>query len=142
MTQRVTKTAFVSLAAALLLAACGSPKREECRALSTVINTGADRIDKAQSSMLDPTGLEALADSLEKSATEAEAVKLTAEDLQKHAKDYASLVRDVAKTARAMAAAGKAGDLEKAKAANAEMEKLVGAEPKLIGELNKACAAE
>ena len=142
MTRRVMKATFASLAAVLLMTACASPKREECRALNTVINAGADRIDKAQTSLVDPHGLEALADALEKSATEAEALKLTQADLQKHAKDYASLVRDVAKTARAIDAAGKSGDREKAQAANAEMEKLVGAEPKLIGEVNKACTAD
>lgn len=132
----------VPLVALLALSACASPRREECRALGTLINAGADRIEKAQSSALDPTGLKALADVLEKSATDAEALKLTAEDVQKHAVSYATLVRGVAQTARAMAAAGEAGDLEKAKAANAAMEKLVGEEPKLIADVNKVCSKE
>ena len=122
--------------------ACASPKRDECRAFVTVINTGADRIDKAQATTLDPTGLKSLAEGLDKSATETEALKVTVTDLQPHTKDYASLVRDVARTARAMAAAGETGDLEKAKAANAEMEKLVGNEPKVIAGVNKLCSGE
>jgi hypothetical protein len=134
--------AALALIAAVTTAACASPKRDECRAFVTVINTGADRVDKAQVSALDPTGLKALADGLEKSATEADALKPTVTDLQKQTKDYASLVRDVAKTARAMAAAGEGGDLEKAKAASTEMEKLVGNEPKVIADVNKLCSAD
>lgn len=141
MTGPVMKTAG-ALAAALTMTACASAKREECRALTTVINAGADRIDKAQATPLDPTGLKALAEGLEKSAGEADALKLTVADLQKPAKDYASLVRDVAKAARDMATAGEARDLEKAKAANAEMEKLVGNEPKVIADVNKLCSGQ
>lgn len=141
MTRRLAKgvAAFVAV---LALSACGSLKREECRALSTLVNAGADGIEKAQASALDPNGLKALAAVLEKSATDAEALKLTTDDVQKHAAGYAALVRGVAKTARDMAAAGEAGDLEKAKAANAAMEKLVGEEPKLIADLNKVCSKE
>jgi hypothetical protein len=141
MTYPLGKAAALLLVAALS-SACASPKREECRALTTLINAGADRFDKSQASVLDPTGLKALADVLEKAATEAEALKLTAADVQQQAKDYASLVRNVAKTARAMAAAAEGGDLEKAKAANTEMEKLVADEPKLIAAVNKVCSVE
>jgi hypothetical protein len=123
MTYPVGKAAALLLVAALS-AACSSPKREECRALTTLINASADRFDKGQASVLDPTGLKALA------------------DVQQQAKDYASLVRNVAKTARAMAAAAEGGDLEKAKAANTEMEKLVADEPKLIAAVNKVCSVE
>lgn len=142
MKRAVSRASLVLVAAALALPGCASKKREECRALTTLINTGAERIDKAQASLVDPTGLKALADVLDKSATEAGALPLTAPDLQKHAQSYAALVRDVAKTAREMAAAGEAGDVEKAKAAGAAMEKLVGDEPRLIGEVNKLCSAE
>jgi len=99
-------------------------------------------VDKAQASALDPSGLKALADALDKSATEAEALKLTVPDLQKHAKAYAALNRDVAKTAREMAAAGEASDRAKAEAAGDAMEKIVANEPKLVGEVNKLCLAE
>jgi soluble cytochrome b562 len=129
-------------AAALLITACVSPKREECRSLTTLINTGADQVEKAQSTALDPAGLKTLAEALEKSATGAEALKLTDPELQKQAKEYAVLMREVAKTAQAMSAAASAGDLEKAKAASSEMEKHVGYEPKVIAAVNKVCAAE
>ncbi len=136
-----SRAAFLALAA-LLAAGCASPKRDECRALSTMINTTADRIDKAQASPLDPSGLKALADALEKSAGEADALKLTVPDLSKQAKAYGQLTRDVAKTARDMAAAGEANDIEKAKEASVAMEKLVGGEPKLVAEVNKLCVGE
>lgn len=139
------KGAIAALLATALctLSACGSStKREECRSLTTVINAGADRVEKAQSTVLDPAGLKGLSDSLEKSATEAEALKLTTPELQQHAKDYAALVRDVAKTARAMAAASESLDIDKAKAASAEMEKLTGNEPKLVSAVNKVCTGE
>lgn len=133
-----------ALAALLTFSAlgCASPKRDECRALSSMINTTADRIDKAQASPLDPSGLKALAEVLEKSAGEADGLKLGVPDLAKQAKAYAALTRDVAKTARDMAAAGDANDLEKAKEASLAMEKLVGSEPKLVAEVNKLCTGE
>ncbi len=133
-----------ALAAGAILfgAGCASAKREECRALSSMMNQTADRVDKAQASALDPSGLKALADALDKSATEADALKLTMPELQKHAKAYAALNRDVAKVAREMAAAGEAGDRAKAEAAGDAMEKAVANEPKLVAEVNKLCLSE
>ncbi len=90
---------------------------------------------------LDPSGLKALAEVLEKSATDAEALKLTVPELTKHAKDYAALQRDVAKTARDMAMAGETNDQPAAETANRSMEKLVPSEPKLIADLNKLCGS-
>lgn len=140
---RLLRAASAALLLGLVaLAGCASPKRDECRALATMMNQTADRVDKAQASALDPSGLKALADALDKSATEAEALKLTVPDLQKHAKAYAALNRDVAKTAREMAAAGEASDRAKAEAAGDAMEKIVANEPKLVGEVNKLCLAE
>lgn len=132
---------LTAAAALALLAGCGSPKRDECRSLQTLINTTADGIDKAQASPLDPSGLKALADVLEKSATDAEALKLTVPELAKHAKDYAALQRDVAKTARDMAVAGEAADQPAAESANKAMERLVPNEPKLVADLNKFCGS-
>lgn len=129
-------------AAALALPACGSQKREECRSLTSLINAGAEGVEKAQASALDPAGLKSVATVLEKSAGDAEALKLADAALQKQAKDYAALMRAVAKETREMAAAAENGDLEKAKAAGAAMEKLVGDEPRVIGEVNKVCTAE
>ena len=138
---------FSSLACAVLpslLAAsgCASPKRDECRALMSMVNTTADRVDKAQASPLDPSGLKALSEAIEKSATEAEALKLTVPDLQKHAKGYIALTRDIAKTAREMASAGEAHDRPRAEAAGDAMEKLAAQEPKLLRELNGFCHGE
>lgn len=130
---------IVALALTALLPACGSPKRDECRALQTLINATADSVDKAQASPLDPSGLKALADVLEKAATDAEALKLSVPELQKHAKDYAALQRDVAKTARDMAKAGETTDQAAADAANKAMEKIVANEPKLVADINKLC---
>lgn len=128
--------------AVLFGAGCASAKREECRTLSSMMNQTADRVDKAQASALDPSGLKALAEALDKSATEADALKLTMPELQKHAKAYAALNRDVAKVAREMAAAGEAGDRAKAEAAGEAMEKVVANEPKLVAEVNKLCLSE
>ena len=130
------------LALCALLAGCGSAKRDECRSLTTAINVTADRIDKAQASALDPGGLKSLADVLDQSAGEVDALKLTVPDLSTQAKAYAALTRDVAKTAREMAAAGEANDVEKAKAAGLAMEKAIGSEPKLIADVNKMCLGE
>lgn len=131
-----------ALALVLAAAGCSSPKRDECRALSTLINATADRVDEAQASPLDPSGLKALADVLEKSAAEADALKLGVPELAKHAKDYAALQRDVAKAAREMAAAGEASDQPRAEAAGQALEKLVANEPKLMADVNKLCASD
>ena len=125
---------------AIVAAACGSAKRDECRSLSALMNQSADKIDKAQATALDPSGLKALADTLDKSATEADALKLTVPELQAHRKTYATLLRDTSKTAREMAVAGEAGDRPKAEAAGDAMEKIVAAEPKLVADVNKTCA--
>lgn len=128
--------------AALLAAGCASPRRDECRTLSTMINATADRVEKAQASPLDPSGLKALADVLDKSAGDADALKLTTPELQKQAKAYAALTRQVAQTARDMAAAGDAGDLPKAQAANLAMEKAIANEPLLLADVNKLCPSD
>ncbi|MBK8255328.1 MAG: hypothetical protein IPK82_22055 [Polyangiaceae bacterium] len=133
--------ALLTLAASTLIA-CGSPRRDDCKTLSTAVNVATDRIEKAQATPLDPHGLKALADALEKSGSEVEALKLTTPDTQKLAKDYVTLVRDTAKSARAMAASGEAGEIEKAKGESQNLEKLVGGEPKLVADINKFCAAE
>lgn len=130
-----------ALAVAALLPACGSPKRDECRALQTLINATADSVDKAQASPLDPSGLKALADVLDKAAADAEALKPTVPELAKHAKDYAALQRDVAKTARDMAKAGEAADQGAADTANKAMEQIVATEPKLVADINKLCGS-
>lgn len=126
-------------AIAALAIGCGSPRRDECRTLSTMINATADRVEKAQASPLDPSGLKALADALDKSAGESDALKLTVPELQKQAKAYAALTRQVAQTAREMAAGGEAGDITKAEAANQAMEKAIANEPALLAEVNKLC---
>lgn len=128
--------------AVLTLTACGSPRRDDCKTLSVAVNISTDRIEKAQATPLDPHGLKALADALEKSGSEVEALKLTTPDTQKLAKDYVALVRDTAKSARSMASFGEAGEIEKAKAESQNLEKLVGSEPKLVADINKFCASE
>lgn len=131
--------ALVAAVALTLVGGCASPRRDECRKLSAIINATTDRVDKAQASPLDPSGLKSLAEALEKTATEAEALKLTVPELNKQATDYGALMREVAKTARDMAAGGEAGDITRAEAANQEMVKAIAKEPPLIAEVNKLC---
>lgn len=123
-------------------AGCASPKRDECRTVTTMMNATADRVDKAQSSPLDPSGLKALAEVLDKSAVQAEALRLTVPEVQKQAKAYAELTREVARTAREMATAGETGDRTKAEAANRTMEQAVAKEPQLVADVNKVCLGE
>ena len=134
---------FAILAAVAAVAAgCGSPKRDECRALMNVVNVTADRVEKAQASSMDPNGLRALADGVDKSVADVTALRFTIPDLDKQAKAYAALWRDIAKPSREMAAAGEARDRPKAEAAGDAMEKLVAQEPKLQGDLNRVCQQE
>jgi hypothetical protein len=133
---------LLALALSVLLTAaagCASPKRDECRAVTTMMNVTAERIEKAQATPLDPGGLKALAEALDKSAGAADALKLSVPDVQKQAKTYAAVMREVAQTARDMAAAGEALDKTKAETAGRAMEQAVAKEPPVVAETNKIC---
>lgn len=134
------------LACALLVGAggCGQKKINECNNLIQVINAGVQNLEKGTKAPGDESGvteLKAMADSMDKVATDASKVEITIPELKKYATDYQNMARDVAKAAREMAAAAQAKDMTKLNSAQAAMEKAVKQEDPLVDSINKYCQA-
>lgn len=133
----------VLLAAAALPAAngCGTKKVSECNSLVQAINAGVKNIETQPN---DPSGaadLRAMADSMEKVAADASKIELTIPELQKYSTEYQALAKDVAKTARELAAAAEAKDMAKVTVARAAMDRAIKQEDSLVESINKFCQA-
>lgn len=145
---RVDRRALGCIAATLLAAACaalggcGPSKVSECNRLVEVVNTGVASLDQGMKATSDPTGvanLRSMADAMEKAAADAEKVELSISDLKDYSKRYQTMARDVAKSARDMAAAVDSKDTAKMTAAQNAMEKAVKTEDPLVEGINKFC---
>ncbi len=145
MRDQVTRAALLLGAGLLTLASgCGQSKISECNALIEVINKGVQSLDKGKTAGADPTGvadLKAMAESMDKVAADAAAVKLTIPELQKFSTDYQGMAKEVAKAARDMAVAAEAKEPDKINAAQTSMEKAVKQEDPLVDGINKFCQA-
>jgi hypothetical protein len=145
MRDQVTRAALLLGAGLLTLASgCGQSKISECNALIEVINKGVQSLEKGQKAGADPTGvadLKAMAESMDKVAADAAAVKLTIPELQKFSSDYQGMAKEVAKAARDMAGAAEAKEPDKINAAQTSMEKAVKQEDPLVDGINKFCQA-
>ncbi|HVY48413.1 MAG TPA: hypothetical protein VHB21_21140 [Minicystis sp.] len=124
---------------------CGQKKVNECNALIQVINAGVQSLEKGPKLEGDPSNgvadLKAMADAMDKVAKDASKVELTIPELKKYSTDYQAMAKEVAKTAREMAAAAEAKDVTKITAAQAAMEKAVKQEDPLVDSINKYCQA-
>ncbi|APR79742.1 Hypothetical protein A7982_05089 [Minicystis rosea] len=109
------------VAAALIVAAgsgCGQKKLTECNALVGVINAGMVSLEKAPKNEKDPTGiadLRAMAEGMDRIATEAAAVQLTVPELKKLRDDYQKMAKEIGRAERELATAAE----ERAAARNA-----------------------
>lgn len=135
-----------ALAAVLLAAgtlwACGPSKVAECNRLVTVVNLGVQSLDQGMKATSDPTGvteLRNMADAMEKAAGDASKVELSIPELKDFSARYQAMARDVAKSARDMAAAVDAKDAAKMTSAQEAMEKAVKAEDALVDGINQFC---
>lgn len=130
--------------AALLLGVTGCQKKSnECNQLIEVINKGVDNLNKMPKTA-DPTGaadLKTMADTMEKLATDASKVELTVPELKKFSGEYQTMTKDIAKSARDLAAAADAKDPAKINAAQAALDKATKAEDPLVDSINKFCQA-
>ena len=134
--------ALLALASGVALAGCGPSKVSECNRLVEVVNTGVASLDQGMKATSDPTGvadLRSMADAMEKAAADAEKVELSISELKDYSKRYQTMARDVAKSARDMAAAVDAKDSAKMTAAQNAMEKAVKTEDPLVEGINKFC---
>ncbi len=136
-------SAVLLVATALgVFAGCGPSKVSECNRLVEVVNTGVASLDQGMKATSDPTGvadLRSMADAMEKAATDAAKVELSISELKDFSKRYQTMARDVAKSARDMAAAVDAKDTAKMTAAQNAMEKAVKTEDPLVEGINKFC---
>jgi hypothetical protein len=144
---RSSRRVTLLLAALLVASAPGCEKKRvtECNALITVINGGIQSLEKKEPPKLDASGigeLKALADVLDKVATDASQVELTFTELKTFSTDYQGMAKEVAKTAREMASAAEAKDDKKMTVAQGAMEKAVKQEDPLVDGINKFCAVE
>jgi hypothetical protein len=134
--------AVLLVAAAGAVVGCGPSKVAECNRLVEVVNTGVASLDQGMKATSDPTGvanLRSMAEAMEKAAADAEKVELTIAELKDYSKRYQTMARDVAKSARDMAAAVDAKDNAKMTAAQNAMENAVKTEDPLVESINKFC---
>jgi len=126
------------------LAGCGPKKKvEECQAFVGSINEGVDRIHKTMGGTPDSgqsvAELRALATEMDEVGKLSEKVALTTPELQKLSQRYVELTKDLATTARELAEAVDAVDVEKSTKLQGRMEEIVKKEDPLVEELNKFC---
>lgn len=140
---RYAKLAF-TIALAAAMTGCGQKKVAECDTLVKVINAGVIRLEKAPKNESDPTGiadLKAMAEAMDKVATDTAAVQLTVPELKKVRDDYQKMAREIAKAERELAKAAEDRNAPKRTAAEAALEAAVKAEDPLVDQLNKFCQA-
>ncbi len=137
------RVASVAVLVALgVVVGCGPSKVAECNRLVTVVNQGVASLDQGMKATNDPTGvaeLRSMADAMEKAATDAGKVELSIAELKDFSTRYQGMARDVAKSAREMAAAVDAKDAGKMTAAQEAMEKAVKSEDVLVDGINSFC---
>jgi hypothetical protein len=121
---------------------CSQKKLTECNALITVINAGVQAIEKTPKSPADPTGvsdLKAMAEAMDKVASEAGGVPVTIPEIRKFSADYQKMVKEIARAERELAVAAHDRDQPKQSQAEAALEAAVKQEDPLVDSINKFC---
>lgn len=143
MNKRAYGLALLAVGAAAT--ACGPKKKvEECKAFVAAVNEGVDRVHKAMGTTPEAgqsvTELRTLAAEMDAVGKQAEQVPLSLPELQKISQRYLELTKDIAMTARELADAVDAVDVEKSTKLQGRMDDVVKKEDPLIEELNRFCA--
>ena len=128
----------------LLTAGCGQKKITECNAVVQVINAGVVSLEKAPKNEGDPTGvsdLKAMADAMDKVASDALNVQLTLPELKKYRDEYQKMAKEIARAERDLARAAEERDTAKRGAAESTLDAAVKAEDPLVDQINKYCQA-
>jgi len=123
---------------------CGQKKINECNAVVQVINAGVVSLEKAPKNEGDPTGvsdLKAMADAMDKVASDAAAVQLTLPRLIRLRDDYHKMAKDIAKAERDLATAAQERDATRRKDAEATLDAAVKQEDPLVDQINQFCQA-
>lgn len=144
MSEHRLSRAMVVVAAALSLglAGCGQRKIAECNALITAINNGVTGLEKTPRADGDPSGaaeLKALAESMDRIATETGGVLVTLPEVRKLAGAYQKMAKDIAKAERDLAKAAEARDAGKRAAAEQALDLAVKQEDPLVEDINRFC---
>ena len=141
---RKTLSCVFGVGVAVALAACDGPKHAECEKLMGVINRGLDQIETSQQQLKNnpdrTVELRAMADALEKLATEAGAVSLETPELRELSGRYQKMAKEAALHARALADAEKEKKLEEVKKAKNSLNETFKLEDPIVLDLNKTCA--
>jgi chromosome segregation ATPase len=108
MTMRSRELAAVALLAAAASSGCGQKKIAECNAVVGMINNAVVGLEKTPKNEADPTGLSdlrAMADAMDKVASDIGAVQITLPELKKLRDRYQNMATDIAKAERELATA-------------------------------------
>jgi hypothetical protein len=133
----------VPLAVVFTMTACGPNKINECNELIAVINKGIENLEKGQKKggEAGPSELKAMADAMDKVAEDAAKVKLSIAQLKDFSEKYQKMAKDVATSARDMAAAAEEKNIDKMTKAQEAMEGAAKQEDPLVDGINKFCGA-
>lgn len=123
---------------------CDGPKYAECEKLMGVINTGLDQIEASQQQLKNTPDriaeLRAMADSLDKLAENAGAVKLETPELRELSTRYQKMAKEAANQARLLADAESAKKLDEVKKAKTALNDAIKLEDPIVADLNKTCS--
>jgi vacuolar-type H+-ATPase subunit I/STV1 len=136
-------SAFVLLLGAWVLG-CDGPKYAECEKLMGVINAGLDQIEASQQQLKNTPDriaeLRAMADSLDKLAENAGAVKLETPELRELSTRYQRMAKEASNQARLLAEAESAKKLDDVKKAKTALNEAIKQEDPIVADLNKTCS--
>jgi hypothetical protein len=123
---------------------CDGPKFAECEKLMGVINTGLDQIEANQQQLKNTPDriaeLRAMADSLDKLAENAGAVKLETPELRELSTRYQKMAKEASNQARLLAEAESAKKVDEVKKAKSALNDAIKLEDPIVADLNKTCA--
>jgi hypothetical protein len=143
-TAKILALGVVVAALAAATAGCGQKRITECNAMVHLINDGVSTVEKLPKNETDPSGvsdLRAMAEAMDKVATDAGNVQLTLPELKKLRDDYQKMAKDIAKAERELAASALDKDTTKRNAAAATLDAAVKQEDPLVDQINKFCQA-
>ena len=139
------RLAYVTLLALAPIVGCQRGKKiDECNGFIDKVNTSLKQIEAqtgsdVQDDKAAATEMRQLADQYDKLASQVGALEITTEKLKAQVGEYQKMANAAATAARQVATAIETKDLEKAKAAQKEFDKIVKQEDALVSGINGFC---
>jgi hypothetical protein len=133
-----------ALASSVAASACGRQQTKECEAFISMVNAALREIDERSPPAGDrtpakPGDMRALADRYELLAKDVGGTDIVTAELRGLAGEYKRMAERAAATARRIADAIEKGDLEQAKAASDDFDRVSKQETDLVGRINGFC---